>query len=42
MISFLIGLVIGCLIGVVIMCCMFAAKKADEELIKQKEVNNEH
>lgn len=42
MINFLIGLVVGCLIGVVIMCCMFVAKAADEELTKQKEVNNEH
>lgn len=42
MINFLIGLVVGCLVGVVIMCVMFVAKESDEELTKQKEVNNEH
>lgn len=32
MIGFIIGLFVGALLGVVVMCCCFVASKADDEM----------
>ena len=32
--GFILGLFIGCIIGVTVMCCLFAAKNADDETEK--------
>lgn len=29
--TFILGLIIGCFIGVTVMCCLFVAKEADGE-----------
>ena len=32
MIGFIIGLFIGCAVGVTVMCCLFVAKEADDDM----------
>jgi len=36
MIGFIVGLFVGAFLGVVVMCCCFAASKADDEMEKMK------
>lgn len=38
--GFILGLFIGCFIGVTVMCCLFVAKEADKKIYKNKENNN--
>lgn len=39
--GFIIGLFIGCIIGVTVMCCLFVAKETDKEIYKNKEKHND-
>lgn len=32
MLNFILGLFIGCFIGVTVMCCLFVAKEADKNI----------
>lgn len=42
MIGFIIGLFVGALLGVVVMCCCYVASKADDEIerIDNKQTND--
>lgn len=40
MLNFILGLFIGCAVGVGVMCLMFTAREADKEIYKNKENNN--
>ena len=39
--SFLFDFIIGCIIGVTVMCCLFVAKETDKEIYKNKEKHND-
>ena len=42
MIGFIIGLFVGAILGVVVMCCCFVASKADDKIEQmENESNNE-
>ncbi len=41
MIGFIIGLFIGAFLGVVVMCCCFAASKADDEMERMDNQTND-